>query len=92
MAPVLEGQAAGIEQLVEQRVIVGAETAPEDEVLRAPDDVDGVDLEDAEPLDQRVNVVYARIGGWRIEQPLRREHHTTRLFERQNLLRHSHLR
>jgi hypothetical protein len=31
------------------------------------------------------------MSGWWVEQPLRREHHTTRLFERQDHIRHSYL-
>ena len=52
MRPVLEEEAAPVDEPVEPRALVGAEAAPEREVVRAVEDVDRVELEAARVLDE----------------------------------------
>ena len=52
MAPVLEELAMALGQVLEERPRVGPEPGERRQLVRADQDVDGVDLEEADPLGQ----------------------------------------
>ena len=52
MRPVLEEEPAAVDEPVELRAVVRAEAAPHGQVVRAVEDVDGIELEPAHVLDE----------------------------------------
>src|SRR2546425_13224104 len=52
MRPVLEEEPAAVDEPIEPRAVVRAEAAPHRQVVRAVEDIDGIELEPAHVLDE----------------------------------------
>jgi hypothetical protein len=82
--PLLGELAPPVDEIVEERRVVGAEPRERHQVLRRQDDVDVVDLQEAEPAERAPEKRGAHPAAWaRAIEALRPERDAARLAERQ---------